>query len=677
MSGQGRGRGRSRKTAVPVRGGWDVLPHGLGTTQGEGPTLQSPEETPTTMATSSQSLQSQSTTQGVTGPTETTSQPATQPATRATRATTRAATRAMTLSTQPLTTAKATTTTKSSSSTTTLTPTIPSKTLETTEKPSSQLLAKAGEVTTPSVAINSGPNTSATGQLTVGGSKKRKQHTPNNLLNSKESEPTAEGGAEPEPETGLRRSKRIKALAPNPDAAQESKAAPPPQKQHIRNETTSSGNATEQDPKPKKEKRKAKKTKDNPYGLMPGETPFPEWAAPSAAQCEEVYRLLADMHDDVKPQAPEVIPAPSLDVAGCGEVPSVLDALLRTLLSGATTFDNADKMIKGLVNKFGILEDGIGKGSIDWNKARLSSIEDVIDAIRVGGLGNNKAKSIKSILDMVYQEMVERRDAYLQERKTGVEASVVGASVKTKGQKDLEILKVEKNILSLDHIRDLSVDEAMKEFTKYPGVGVKTSACVILFCLQRPCFAVDTHVDKFSRWLRWVPEKATIDDVFSHLEVRCPDHLKYGLHQLFIRHGKTCGKCRRHTVEGTEEWKTLVCPLEHLLDRFDKRQSKAKPKPSTKKKKVDAEEDELDGDGGGDMKEEDTPVKDEDADGLDGIEGGIAVTAEAATLGVRRGDNDNGDMTSMEADAEKGEAGDEAEAEAEADDGGMEPEGSS
>ncbi|KAI1080440.1 DNA glycosylase [Whalleya microplaca] len=338
------------------------------------------------------------------------------------------------------------------------------------------------------------------------------------------------------------------------------------------------------EPKPKKEKRKARKTKDNPYGLTPGETPFPEWQAPSAKQCEDVYRLLADMHDDVQPQAPEVIPAPSLEITGCGEVPSVLDALIRTLLSGATTFANAGKMLQGLVQKFGTLEEGIGKGSIDWNNVRLSPLEDVVEAIRMGGLANNKAKNIKAILDVVYQENIERREAYLAEKESGMQATVFGASEKTEGQKKLEILKADQNILSLDHMHGLPAHEAMKQFTKYPGIGVKTSACVILFCLQRPCFAVDTHVDKFSKWLGWAPEKATENDVFSHLEVRCPDHLKYGLHQLFIRHGQTCGKCKRSTVEGTDEWKVLVCPLDDLLVRFDKRQSRAKPKPPKKKK---------------------------------------------------------------------------------------------
>ncbi|KAK7743637.1 hypothetical protein SLS62_010540 [Diatrype stigma] len=621
------------------------------------------------------------------GSVEITTQVTTQPLTRTTRAKTRAAAQAEAQteasSTQLVTSAEAITATNESNATTHSSATS-KETIATTTELLSQLPTRK-EVPTSLVLKNPTPTTSTIRQHNEDTSQKRKHNAiTEGLLRDKGVTPLPKEVPDTNHETGLRRSKRIKALAPKPnatqesatqedatqedatqedatqegatqedatqeDAIQESKSVPILKERHTSTKGSSDNHTTEHDPKPKKEKRKPKKTKDNPYGLMPGETPFPEWTAPNAAQCEEVYRLLAEMHDDVKPQAPEVIPAPSLDVAGCGEVPSVLDALLRTLLSGATTFDNADKMIKGLVDKFGILEDGIGKGSINWNQARLSPIEDVVDAIRVGGLGNNKAKSIKAILDIVYQETVERRDAYLEERKTGVKASVIGASVKTKGQKDLEILKVEKNILSLDHIRDLSVDEAMKELTKYPGVGVKTSACVILFCLQRPCFAVDTHVDKFSKWLRWVPEKATVDDVFSHLEVRCPDHLKYGLHQLFIRHGKTCGKCRRHTVEGTEEWKTLVCPLEHLLDRFDKRQSKAKPKPVSKKQqKVGAGEEEP----GGNAKDENIKVKDEDADGLDGLEGGIADTAEeAVTRAVKHDDSE------QDANGENGESG--------------------
>ncbi|KAI1815393.1 hypothetical protein GGS20DRAFT_584501 [Poronia punctata] len=378
-----------------------------------------------------------------------------------------------------------------------------------------------------------------------------------------EEAPTEESQPEESlPKPARRGRKRVK----TEDSSHETGQSKPPRQRRKRVKVV--GKVDED--QPEKPKRIPRKTKDNPYGLMPGKSPFPEWEAPSAEQCEVVYRILADMHDDVQPQSPEVIPAPSLEVTGCGEVPFVLEALIRTLLSGAVTFAGAAKMLKGIVSKYGVLEDGVAKGSIDWNKVRLSPIEDLIEAIHEGGLASIKAKAIKGILDMVRQENLDRRAAYLAERETGVPADVYGAAEKSESQKDLEILKADQEILSLDHMRGLSADDAMREFTKYPGIGVKTAACVILFCLQIPCFAVDTHVHRFSKWLGWTPPKADENDTFCHLEVRCPDHLKYGLHQLFIRHGQTCSRCKASTAEGTKEWDSTVCPLEHLLTRAKK-----------------------------------------------------------------------------------------------------------
>ncbi|KAI2639347.1 DNA glycosylase [Xylaria nigripes] len=355
-----------------------------------------------------------------------------------------------------------------------------------------------------------------------------------------------------------------------------------------------------------KPKRVPRKTKDNPYGLTPGRSPLPDWQAPSMAQCEEVYDILSGMHG--KLEQPEIIPAPSLEVAGCGEVPFVLEALLRTLLSGAVTMGGAGKMVQAIIAEYGILQDDLAKGSIDWNKVRLSSIEHLENTIRIGGLASRKAKAIKGTLDMVYEENIKRRDAYLTEKATGVAADVYGASERTQGQKDLEILKTERNILSLDHMYGLSVDEAMREFTKFPGIGVKTAACVILFCLQRPCFAVDTHVHRFSKWLGWVPNKADEDTTFGHLEVRCPDHLKYGLHQLFIKHGTTCGRCKMITVEGTKDWEAIVCPLEHLLVRGKKTSMAQRKLPENKSRKASSEKDSS----GPEFPEADETISDED-----------------------------------------------------------------
>ena len=112
----------------------------------------------------------------------------------------------------------------------------------------------------------------------------------------------------------------------------------------------------------------------------------------------------------------------------------------------------------------------------------------------------------------------------------------------------------------------LSDNDAFNTFLTYPGIGVKTSSCVMLFCMKRPSFAVDTHVFRLCKWLGWVPENATRDKTFSHCEVMIPNELKYGLHQLFIKHGKSCGRCRAITGESSEGWEK-GCVIDHLVKR--------------------------------------------------------------------------------------------------------------
>ncbi|KAL4722379.1 hypothetical protein ACLX1H_010731 [Fusarium chlamydosporum] len=331
-----------------------------------------------------------------------------------------------------------------------------------------------------------------------------------------------------------------------------------------------------------------KKTKENPYGLTPGITPFPEWKAPSVEDCEEVYRRLAKIHGEAK--APEKIPAPSLEVSGCGEVPSVLDALIRTRLSANTSNRNSSAAFRGLVNTFGTVEKGIGKGSVDWNKVRTAPLPTIVESIKTGGLAQVKGKDIKAILELVYEENTKRREAFLEEKKNRGKASgITGTDGKTQGQKDLEIMKTDQEILSLDHIHGMAPEEAMQTLTKFPGIGVKTASCVILFCLQQPSFAVDTHVHRISGWLKWIPPKATRDQTFSHLEVRIPNHLKYGLHKLFVQHGRSCIRCRANTSEGSEEWNKSECPLDELMERTGKRQYGGKGGSKKQSKEEDSD----------------------------------------------------------------------------------------
>ncbi|KAF7954414.1 hypothetical protein EAE96_005536 [Botrytis aclada] len=316
--------------------------------------------------------------------------------------------------------------------------------------------------------------------------------------------------------------------------------------------------------KPVKEKKKS-------YGIVFGETPFPDHVSPTAQEAETVNSLLTALHGEVKP--PDTVPAPSDTVTGCGEVPDVLDATMRTLLSAATTAGNANKSMAGLKAAYGLRTSGKGAGSVSWEAVLASSREDVEEAIRSGGLAKVKAGYIKAILQVVFDKNTELLETLLKEVDTDVPVPFVGKILETKEQKEAEIKSLRENMLSLDYVHSLDKPAAMRVLMNLPGIGVKTAACVALFCLGRPSFAVDTHVWRHCIWLGWVPEKASRDQTFSHCEVRIPDHLKYSLHQLFLRHGKTCGRCRAATTEGSVDWESTVCPIEHLVNRTgDKKQ---------------------------------------------------------------------------------------------------------
>lgn len=349
------------------------------------------------------------------------------------------------------------------------------------------------------------------------------------------------------------------------------------------------------EPSPSK---KGKKAKDSNYGLMPGQTPFPDWPHPTPEECHEVVRLLSTVHGEVK--APKAIPPPSLTVSGCGEVPSVLDALIRTRLSAATSGTNSSRAFQGLVNRFGILESGIGKGSVNWDAVRRAPVKEIFEAIKSGGLADVKSKDIKTILQMVYEENQARRNALVSALKPD-SPPVAGAENESAAEKNAEVERADANVISLDHLHALPSDEAFKELIKYPGIGPKTASCVLLFCLQRPSFAVDTHVFRLCKWLGWVPaDKATRNSTYAHCEVRIPDELKYPLHQLFIKHGKTCPRCRAITGEGSKDW-DQGCVIDHLVQRTGGRKGgegsslkKAAAKKGKGKKAVDDDEESSD-----------------------------------------------------------------------------------
>ncbi|KAK4695012.1 hypothetical protein P7C71_g2661, partial [Lecanoromycetidae sp. Uapishka_2] len=348
----------------------------------------------------------------------------------------------------------------------------------------------------------------------------------------------------------------------------------------------------EDGPSPKKRAKKVHKD-----GLVHGQTPFPDWAHPTAEEAQTVHDLLIASFPEEKHHRfiqPDTIPPPSEQVAGCGEVPTILDALIRTLLSANTSGKNSNSAFQGLVKRFGLETEGVGKGSVSWNKVHEAPVKDVVEAIKTGGQQEKKGKHIKEMLAMVYEENEERRTALTKAKESGV---------KLTDEKEAEYQMLKFNILTLDYYHVLTTEEWLDTYPKYKGIGVKTAACVALFCMQRPCFAVDTHVFRLCQYLGWVPpdesrapgqKKVDRNTTFSHCEVMIPDHLKYGLHQLFLEHGKNCGRCRAITSMNSAGWKDANCPLEHLVKRLGKKKGGVDtPKRTPKKgKKADLDDEE-------------------------------------------------------------------------------------
>lgn len=205
----------------------------------------------------------------------------------------------------------------------------------------------------------------------------------------------------------------------------------------------------------------------------------------------------------------------------------------------------------------------------------MASQPEVFDAIKSGGLANVKSKDIKSILQMTYEENQIRKAALKEEWKN--HDGPAGSENEPVEEKKSEIARAESEVLSLDHLHLMATQDAINRMVQFPGIGAKTASCVALFCLRRSSFAVDTHVFRLCQYLGWVPApdqvkpgepKVSRNTAYTHCEARIPDDLKYALHQLFIKHGKTCPRCRAATSTSSERW-AEGCPIDHLVKRHE------------------------------------------------------------------------------------------------------------
>ncbi len=182
-----------------------------------------------------------------------------------------------------------------------------------------------------------------------------------------------------------------------------------------------------------------------------------------------------------------------------------LGGLVATVLSQHTSDTNSARAYAQLVRTFPT-----------WEAVRDAPVEDVADAIRTGGLARIKAERIQSIL----------RD--LTKRLNGAR-------------------------LTLEVLDTLPLDEAQSYLRSLPGVGPKTSACVLLFSVGQPAFPVDTHVWRVIKRLGLIGPKVSADAAHDSMMRLVPPEWRYTMHMDLIQHGRQ--KCHAQRPECSR------CPL--------------------------------------------------------------------------------------------------------------------
>jgi len=166
----------------------------------------------------------------------------------------------------------------------------------------------------------------------------------------------------------------------------------------------------------------------------------------------------------------------------------VLDSLIGCILSQNTNDLNSYRAWRNLRRRLPT-----------WRKCAEAPVEEIRDAIRVGGLAPVKSRQIKDILMRI---------------------------------------KAIRGAYNLQFVCDMAIDDAFEYLTAMKGVGVKTAAVVLLFACGRDVFPVDTHIHRIAQRLGLVREGAARDEVFYAMRDLVPKGKALSLHINLIRFGR-------------------------------------------------------------------------------------------------------------------------------------------
>ena len=178
-----------------------------------------------------------------------------------------------------------------------------------------------------------------------------------------------------------------------------------------------------------------------------------------------------------------------------------LDELIFVILSGKTQESTYCATFQALKERYP-----------SWSEAHEASPEEIEAVIRFGGLAKKKSLAISRLLSAISERV---------------------------GRVDLSWLMTLDDRTAYDFLCGL------------PGVGPKTARCVLVYSLNRPVFAVDTHVARIMYRLGCSRHRRLTDRVQERIEALVPPDIRFSLHVNLVLHGRSictaqwpqCGAC--------------------------------------------------------------------------------------------------------------------------------------
>ncbi|MGA8265282.1 MAG: endonuclease III [Ignavibacteriaceae bacterium] len=167
--------------------------------------------------------------------------------------------------------------------------------------------------------------------------------------------------------------------------------------------------------------------------------------------------------------------------------PDPVDMLIATILSQNTNDKNSYKAFQNLKENYS-----------SWDKVAKLKASQIEKLIKIAGLGKQKSKAIKNFLSTLLKE---------------------------------------KGSISLDYFRKMKDEEILDDLVSFPGVGVKTASCVLLFSLRKNFCPVDTHVHRTTNRIGIV-KTSRPDKTFLILNKNMPDGIAHQFHTNLIRLGR-------------------------------------------------------------------------------------------------------------------------------------------